>query len=74
MKVYVIQNNHRCERKEFIDWSSCKNNYKWNPSTCDCKCSKACKIGKYLEIKNCSCKKLPFGKLVLACKMTYTCN
>ena len=27
-------------------------------------CHKACKIGEYLDIKNYSCKKCPFGKLV----------
>ena len=35
-------------------------------STCDCNCNKACKIGKYLDIKNCSFEKRLFGKLVLA--------
>ena len=40
----------------------------WDLSTCDCKCDKACKIGKYLDVKNCSCKKRLFGKLVLACE------
>ena len=29
----------------------------WNPSTCDCECNKACKIEKYLNVKNCSGKK-----------------
>ena len=37
----------------------------WNPSTCDCGCNKAYKITKYLDIKNCSCKNLLLGKLVL---------
>ena len=27
-------------------WSCCKDNYTWNPSTCDCECDKACWIGK----------------------------
>ena len=40
----------------------------WNPSTCDCECSKACIIDEYLDIKNCSCEKRIFGKLVLACE------
>ena len=34
---------------------------------CDYECSKTCKIDKYLGIKNCSCVKRLFGKLVLAC-------
>ena len=40
----------------------------WDLSTCDCTCDKACKIDKYLDVKNCSCKKRLFGKLVLACE------
>ena len=34
----------------------------------NCGCNKACKIGEYLDIKNCSCKKRLFGKLVLVCE------
>ena len=52
-----------CKHKELDDWS-----YMCNPSTCDCECNKACKIGEYLNIKNCPCKKRFFGKLVIACK------
>ena len=37
----------------------------WNPSTSDCKCNKVCKIDKYLDIVNSSCKKYLFGELVL---------
>ena len=33
---------------------------------CDCECNKVCKIDEYLDIKNCSCKKCLFDKLVLA--------
>ena len=40
----------------------------WNPNAFDCECSKACKI-EYLDIKNCSCKKHLFGKLLLAWKV-----
>ena len=28
-----------------------------NPSACDYECNKACKVDKYLNTKNCSCKK-----------------
>ena len=28
-----------CEHKELDDWSSCKDDYMWNPSTCDCDCN-----------------------------------
>ena len=34
----------------------------------DCKCNKVCKIDKYLDLKNISCKKILLGKLALACK------
>ena len=53
--MYVIQkqkkrnhNKYRFECKELDDWSSCKSNYMWNPSTCGCKCNKAYKIDEYL--------------------------
>ena len=35
---------------------------------CNCECNKACKIDKYLDIKNCLCKKRLIVKLVLACE------
>ena len=38
------------ECKELDDWSSCKNDYMWNPSRCDYKCNKACKIFEFLDI------------------------
>ena len=31
----------RYEGKELDNWSSCKDNYIWNPSTRDCECNKA---------------------------------
>ena len=37
----------------------------WLPSTCDCECKKTCKIGEYLDMKSCSCKKRVFGDLLL---------
>ena len=48
------------------DWSSCKNDHIWNPSSCDCEHNKACKIDLYLDIKNYCCEKN--GKLVLECE------
>ena len=38
----------------------------WNPSTCDCECKEACRIDKYLDIKNCSFEKHVFNILVLS--------
>ena len=48
--------------------SSCKDDYMLNLSTYDCDCNKACKIDEHLDIKNFSCKRHLFGKLVLACE------
>ena len=64
-------NECKFECTELEDWGSCKNDYMWNPSTCDCECNKACKIYEYLDIKNCSCKKCLIGKLVYNMKMKY---
>ena len=38
----------------------------WNPSTCDYECNKTFKVDYYLHKKKRLCKKLLFGKLVLA--------
>ena len=56
----------RCECKEFDDWNFCRGDYMRNPRTSNCKYKKACecKIGEYLDAKNCSCKNCLFGKLV----------
>ena len=40
----------------------------WNSNTSDCKCNKACKIDKYLDITKFSYKKLLLDKLALACE------
>ena len=39
------QNYDECqsECKELDDWSSCKDEFMWNPGTCDCECNKTCK-------------------------------
>ena len=50
------------------DWSSCKEDYMWNLSTCDCKCNKVCKIDEYLDTKNRSCEKRLISKVLLACE------
>ena len=44
-------------RKELNDQGSCKNDYMWNPGTCNFECNKACKIDEYSNSKKCSCKK-----------------
>ena len=40
----------------------------WNSCTCECKCNKACKIYKCLDIKKFSYKKVLLDKLALACE------
>ena len=39
----------------------------WNPSTCECQCDKWCKLGEYLDHKNCVCKNKLVGRLVSEC-------
>ena len=46
-----------CVRKELNDRGSCKNDYMWNPSTCNFECNKASEIDEYSNSKNGSCKK-----------------
>ena len=50
------------------DWSSCKEDYMWNLSTCDCKCNKVRKINEYLVPRNLLCEKRLIGKVLLACE------
>ena len=50
------------------DWSSCKDDYTWNPSMYEYECNKASKFVEYLDIKKYSCEKHLFGKLLLACE------
>ena len=57
-----------CDCKKIDDWGSHEKGCVWNPRTCDCKRIKICKINKYLDTKNCSCKKCLIVKLVLACE------
>ena len=57
-----------CKCKKLDGCNSRKDDCIRNPSTCDCECNMACKIDKYLDIKNFSCKKCVIGKLVLECE------
>ena len=40
----------------------------WKPSTCDCECTKGCKVDKYLNSKTSLFEKRLIGKLILGCK------
>ena len=56
-----------CECKEYlINKKVCDKGYIWNPSNCACECDKLCDIGKYLDYKNCVCRKSLVDKLVEA--------
>ena len=71
MKIHVTQSKREIMMNigvsvELDDWTSCKNSYIWNPSTCGFGCNKTCTIGEYLDIKHFLCKKRLYGKLVLA--------
>ena len=62
MKAYVNQIKNGTimnigVSKQLDDLGSSKKGYMWNPSMCDCECNKACKIDKYLDTRNCSCKR-----------------
>ena len=75
MKVYVNRRKNRMLINAGVvvksQISSCKDDYAWNLSTCDCECNKACKIDEYLDNKNCLCEKRLIGKLVLECEYQY---
>ena len=50
--VYVNHDERHCECTESDDWSSCKDNCMWNPSTCDYDCNKPRKTDDYSDIQN----------------------
>ena len=39
----------------------------WDPSNCECEYDKSCHVGKYLDHKNCKCRKRLIDKLVKEC-------
>ena len=45
----------------------CDKGFIWNPSNCECECDKSSDIGKYLDYKNCKCRKRIIDKLVEEC-------
>ena len=71
MQVFVIINKDglmikcRCECKELIDQETCDKGFIWNPSNCEC--DKLCDVGKYLDYRNCKCRKRLTEKLVEEC-------
>ena len=42
----------------------CDKGFVWNPSNWECECDKSCDIGRYLDYKNCKCRKKITDKLI----------
>ena len=57
----------RCACKELIDKGMYDKGFIWNPSNCQCECDKSCDVGKYLDYKNCKCRKSLIDKLIEEC-------
>ena len=56
---------YRCECQELIDKGVCDKGSIWNASNyCECECDKLFDIGKYLDYKNCRCRKKLVDKLI----------
>ena len=47
----------RCECKELVHKQECDKEFIRNLSNCNCECDKSCNISKYLDYKNCKCRK-----------------
>ena len=59
----------RCECKKLI--GRCDKGFIWNPSNCEFECDRLCDVEKYLDYKNCKCRKRLIDKLVEECKWNY---
>ena len=57
----------RCECKELIDKGVSNKGSICNRSNCECECDKSCDVGKYLDYKNCKCKKKLVYRLIEEC-------
>ena len=58
----------RCDCSEdFASIINCTKGYTWSPSTCECQCDKWCKLGQYLDHKNCVCKNKLIGRVIEKC-------
>ena len=57
----------RCKCKELIDKGVWDKGFICNPSDCQCECCKSCDFSKYLDYKNCKCKKRLVDKLAEEC-------
>ena len=58
----------RCDcNEDFAGIINCAKGYMWNPSTCECQCDTWCKLGQYLDHKNCVCKNKLIGRVIEEC-------
>ena len=58
----------RCDcNEDFAGIINCIKGYMWNPSTFECQCDNWCKLGQYLDHKNCFCKNKLVGRLISEC-------
>ena len=63
-------NENKCRfecKEDLVDKLVCDKGYMWNPSTCSCECDRYCEKGKYLDYKNCLCRKKIIDDLVEQC-------
>ena len=63
-KQHWNEDKCRCQCKELIDKSTCDKRFFWNS---ECECDKSCDIGKYLDYKNCKCRKKLIDPLIEEC-------
>ena len=57
----------KCECKELVDKKECGKGFISNPSSCNFECNESCSVGKYLDHKNCKCRKKAVDSLVEKC-------
>ena len=57
----------KCEYKELIDKEVCDKGFIWNPSNCECGCSRSCNIDQYLDYSNCKCRTKLIDPLIEEC-------
>ena len=62
------KDKYQCKCKEnLINKLVCDKGYLWNLSSCSCECDKLCDVGRYLNCKNCVCRKCMIDKMVEEC-------
>ena len=65
-----IWNSDTCKcdcDEDFAGTINCIKGYMWNPSICACECDIWCKLGQYLDHKNCVCKNKLIGAVITEC-------